>query len=360
MIALALLALVLATALGVLHWALHGSQIQQTKSLAALLAQQQMEELLAQDIPKQEKGSFASPFERFSWSSQVESLSPEPFLQLSVTVNGPRGAHYRLSTQRCTNRRSFAYCKDGWLQQAAEDARQPRALLELGKSSQFSISPDGTTLAFVKMEQGRPQIFVQVLNSNRKAELLLRHPNGAQEPRYSPDGSSLAFSSMENGRSQVLVWSFAKKSYRPWSGQADHQDSSPCWTPDSQGLVVCRDGSKLVLLNRGGEEVLVTCEQGWNAAPDVSPDGKSMVFMSNRDGTPEIYRFDFSSKRVSRLTTGSLYSGHCRFSRDGHRVLYTSRGLDGSSRAYSMNPDGTHPVALSPEDCRVESAEWIP
>lgn len=353
---LALLSMVLVMAAVVLQWALQGSQAQQNKTVAAFLAQQQMEELMATPEPRDDKGVFTTPHQDFSWTSQVQALEKEPFLDLTVTVQGPRGARYRLKAQRRKNLRTLVYRSSEQLIRSSEDLRETEVLADgLGKWG-FSVAPGGQTLAFVAIQDGLPQIFTRSLPGD-EATILLKHPGGAQEPCYSPDGQKLAFTAQEDGVSKVFVWDLTRRNWLAVS-HGGHQESSPCWTPDSRGLIICRDQSALVLLRDGAESVLVESESGWNAAPDLSPDGGNrLVFMSNRDGNPEIYLLEIASKRVKRLTDNPAYDSQPRFSVDGKRIVFSSRGEDGVSRLFSMNTDGTRLSPLTP-DSSGEDPQW--
>jgi TolB protein len=107
----------------------------------------------------------------------------------------------------------------------------------------------------------------------------------------------------------------------------------------------------------GAETVLVKSESGWNTAADLSPDGKRLVFMSNRDGNPEIYTLELASKRLKRLTDNLAYDSQPRFSTDCKRIVFSSRGEDGVSRLFSMNTDGARLSLLTP-DTLGEDPQW--
>jgi WD40 repeat protein len=225
---LALLSMVLVMAAVVLQWALQGSQTQQNKTVGAFLAQQQMEDLMAAPEPMDAKGVFAPPRQDFSWTSQVQELGQEPFLDLTVSVHGPRGARYRLKAQRRKNLRALVYRSNEQLIRSSEDLREAEVLTEgIGKWG-FSLAPGGQTLAFVATKDGLPQIFTRSLPGN-EATVLVQHPSGAQEPCYSPDGKRLAFTAQEDGVSTVFVWDLARRSWSVVS-RGGHQDSSPCWS----------------------------------------------------------------------------------------------------------------------------------
>jgi TolB protein len=58
--------------------------------------------------------------------------------------------------------------------------------------------------------------------------------------------------------------------------------------------------------------------------PAYSPDGKSIVFMSDRDGDIEIYIAHADGTNIHRLTHSPGRDAHPSFSRDGKRISFQS------------------------------------
>ena len=77
---------------------------------------------------------------------------------------------------------------------AATDGSAPRQLTGKESSSQPAFSPDGKQLAFVRLADGKPQIFLISLNGG-EAQQLTRYKYGAGTPKWSPDGKQILFSS---------------------------------------------------------------------------------------------------------------------------------------------------------------------
>jgi Tol biopolymer transport system component len=80
---------------------------------------------------------------------------------------------------------------------------------------------------------------------------------------------------------------------------------------------------------------------GSNTAPAVSPDGNRLAFISDREGTPQLYLADaFDGGRPRRLTNDTRGADHPTWAADGARILYTRSSREGS------DPTGT-PVATT-------------
>ena len=357
LMAMALFSTLLVMALGVLHWALRGSQAQEANTRAAFLAQSKMEELVTVNKPEAAEGSFVGAQSEFKWKTEVKPLAGD-FLDLAVTVSGPRGCFFVLKSQRRLVHRKLLYSnRDRQLVESSEDYRE-HIRLPGGAIGSYSLAPDGVTLAYLDSHEGKTQIFVRRL-TDKSGKLLFEHPQGAQEPAWSLDGKKLAFVAQDNGFSQVFVYDLKAGLFENRS-RGSHHDGSPSWTPDGKGILLCRDGSSIVLLGDGRETVVVDDTSGWNTTPSLSPDGKDLIFMSNRDGNPEIYLKSLKGTRTLRLTNSPGYDSNPKFSSDGKRILFLSdREDDHVQRLYSMNPDGSQVETLTRKDV-VSHGIWLP
>jgi TolB protein len=72
----------------------------------------------------------------------------------------------------------------------------------------------------------------------------------------------------------------------------------------------------------GGDLRRLTETPGYDAEATLSPDGKTIVFTSVRDGDLEIYTMASDGKSVRRLTHEPGYDGGPVFSPDGKRIAY--------------------------------------
>ena len=81
--------------------------------------------------------------------------------------------------------------------------------------------------------------------------------------------------------------------------------------------------------------------------PAYSPDGKTIVFMSDRDGDIEIYRVDVDGPHLQRLTHAPGRDAHPAFSRDGKKIAFQSPREGGQPQIYVMNADGSDQKRLT-------------
>jgi Tol biopolymer transport system component len=66
----------------------------------------------------------------------------------------------------------------------------------------------------------------------------------------------------------------------------------------------------------------LTNSPGYDAEATVSPNGKKIVFTSERDGDLELYSMDTNGKNVKRLTNEPGYDGGAFFSPDSKMIVY--------------------------------------
>ena len=94
---------------------------------------------------------------------------------------------------------------------------------------------------------------------------------------------------------------------------------------------------------------------GGNAGPQVN--NNTIVFVSTRDGNPEIYSAKFDGTDARRLTNNAAIDENPSRTTDGRTIVFSSR-RDGNSEIYKMNADGSSLVRLTqdaangPEDTR--------
>jgi len=78
----------------------------------------------------------------------------------------------------------------------------------------------------------------------------------------------------------------------------------------------------IFLANADGSDPHPLTHEGYNAEATLSPDGKTIVFTSTRDGDLDIYTMDVEGKHVKRLTDELGYDGGPFYSRNGQWIVY--------------------------------------
>jgi Tol biopolymer transport system component len=100
--------------------------------------------------------------------------------------------------------------------------------------------------------------------------------------------------------------------------------SSVAFAPDSAEVVYSMGGSLWRQRIDSTTATQITDGPGYDYQPDWSPDGRSIVYTSYRDGALELRLLDLASGSSQPLTSGGAVNVEPRFSPDGQRIAYVS------------------------------------
>jgi serine/threonine-protein kinase len=164
-------------------------------------------------------------------------------------------------------------------------------------SSDFpaSVSPDGRTLAFIRISPVTSgDIYVVPLDGAEAPRSLFETPAYEGGGQFSPDGRWIVYTSDEGGEAQVYLSPYpqADRRYSVSSGGGLH----PLWSPDGRHIYY-RDGQRLMAVDvtLGPEPNLSTprllFDQQYRFGPNLSiphyslsPDGKRFLFVREEPG----------------------------------------------------------------------------
>lgn len=104
---------------------------------------------------------------------------------------------------------------------------------------------------------------------------------------------------------------------------------------------------------------LVLSAAGADSNPDWSPSGTELVFTTDRDGNPEIYRMNADGSGATRLTNSAGADYRPAWSPDGSRIAFVSE-RDGNPEIYVMSRDGTGLVRLTTSPGTDTDPAWSP
>jgi TolB protein len=89
----------------------------------------------------------------------------------------------------------------------------------------------------------------------------------------------------------------------------------------------------------------LTFTHGIDVSPSVSPDGKSIAFVSDRGGTPQIYVMRSDGSEVRRVTFEGSYNTSPCWSPSGDRIAFSGRR--GKNQIFTIKPDGSELMQLT-------------
>lgn len=113
--------------------------------------------------------------------------------------------------------------------------------------------------------------------------------------------------------------------------------------------------AEIYIMNADGSgETNLTRNRAEDLAPDLSPDGSQIVFISDRDGNHEIYRMKTDGSNLVRLTKTSDKEAYPYWSPEGTKIIYCAF-LEGNWDVFIMNADGSGQKRITNT---LENEEW--
>lgn len=212
---------------------------------------------------------------------------------------------------------------DLWLVDA-ETGEFKRRLVESSRESDFeslryqsssaAFSPDGRYLAFAAQTGGRDALYIYDLERNRVTKKLEYELGAIMTPSWSPDGRQIAFTGLYGGLSDIYITDLDGNLRRLTNDR--YADLFPSWSPDGKTIAVSTDRAgtdfsnlsysnlRVALLDveTGEFDILPHQEVGKNLNPVWAPDSRSLIWVSDRTGTKDLYLFDRDERQLYRLT----------------------------------------------------------
>jgi len=218
-----------------------------------------------------------------------------------------------------------------------------------------------TRIAYVTKAGNRYSLWVADADGEN-AQSALASPEPIISPAWSSNGTQLAYVSFESRKPVVYVHEVAT-GRRRLVANFRGSNSAPAWSPDGKTLAVTlsRDGgSQLFTLDMTStaEPRRLTQSPSIDTEPVYSADGKFIYFVSDRGGSPQIYRMAASGGAVERVTFSGNYNISPALSSDGRWLAYISR-VNGEFKLFVMDliSNATGPVTDTSAD---ESPSFAP
>ena len=208
----------------------------------------------------------------------------------------------------------------------AETGRVKRRLVKSTLNSNYeslrfinsagSFSPDGRYFAIAAKRKDRDDLVILDVKKDEEVRRIRVPLNGLTTPSWSPDGKRLVFTGYDGGLSDLFIVNADGSNLHRLTNDK-YADLEPSWSPDGKTIAFVTDRSSatdfealkfgnlriaLLHLDNGSIDILRNMDQGKNINPAWAPDGRSLAFVSDRNGISNIFLYELSDGRIYQLT----------------------------------------------------------
>jgi len=222
--------------------------------------------------------------------------------------------------------------------------RKPKPIAG-GISSPFSWSPDGRKIVYSKREKsnryGSRLWDLYIYDLNREKEKQITRRSRARDPSWSPDGKSLVFVVNEDGTNNLTIANSDGSRIRYLTHNKDFtQYYSPKFSPQGDKILFsifrgqsCQGENRdigVISVDGTAFRYLVHSPSD-DRDPCWTPDGKGIIFSSDRTGIFNLYYLSLEDGKMTKST--NLLGGgfQSSISPDGKTIAYSSYSSEGYS-----------------------------
>jgi len=223
-------------------------------------------------------------------------------------------------------------------------------------------SPDGTKLAYVTFENRQSQIIMQDLYTGKR-EIITSYTGINGAPQFSPDGTKLLIVLSKDTGGATEVYLLDLKT-RKETRLTKHRsiDTEPSWHPNGKEIVYTSErggNAQIYKLNlQTGRSKRVTFDGDMNLAGSITPDGKQLVMVNRTLGKYHIAKKELNSGLFQVLTRTRLDESPS-IAPNGSMIMYST--LYNNKQVLALvSMDGRFKARLPVSDGQVKAPAWSP
>jgi len=204
-------------------------------------------------------------------------------------------------------------------------------------------SADGRSIAYTAYERGSANLYLLFPFDGRRE--LIFSQGTSYAPNFSPDGKWLTFCSTEdNANSEIYIADSNGKHPRRITFN-NAIDTAPTWSPTSREIAFTSDrlgNPQIFIMDREGSNVRRVSFGGssHHDGPAWAPTGDRIVYVSRVEAVFDMYILDLRSNQIIKLTEGYARNEFPCWSPDGRHIIFQSNRLGSTNQIYSIDHDG--------------------
>ncbi len=223
----------------------------------------------------------------------------------------------------------------------------------LTKHVGLSLSPDGTQLLFPQIGFHRSfsvshDLWIRDLQRNKTWRLT--EAERVTDPAWSPNGQVILAVKNDQGKTQLVSIEPKMKRIRMLQPQSPElRFSEPAWAPDSNAFAVSawqKGGYQDIWVfdTEGQTGYPLLHDKAWDVSPCWTPDGKYVLFASDRTGVYNLFAYQLETKRLYQVTNVLSGAFDPSVSPDGTQIAFV---------IYSKDGFNIHTMAFDPAEWRL-------
>ena len=225
-----------------------------------------------------------------------------------------------------------------------------------------SWSPNGNQLAYVSFESRKPVVYVHDVDTGKR-RLVANFKGSNSAPAWSPDGKTLALTLSRDGGSQLFLLDVGNSSAEPRRlATSTAIDTEPVFTADGRLIyfVSDRGGSPQIykIPASGGNAERITFTGSYNISPTLSPDGRWLAYISRVAGAFKLHIQDLSTGQVLALTE-TMADENPSFAPNGRMIIYATQ-QQGREALMTTTIDGKVKARLAGQNGDLREPDWGP
>jgi Tol biopolymer transport system component len=174
----------------------------------------------------------------------------------------------------------------------------------------------GRRFAFAALGSGNPVLTIVTVDTGEQEQFPLPTLGEIYNPSWSPDGTRLVFSGLAGGLSDLFVFTPATRALERLTTDA-YADLHPAWSPDGRSIAFATDrftsslddlrfgALRLGVLELSGgaiRPVSIDASRSKQINPQWAPDGRSVYYVSDREGISNVFRVELETGAVRQVT----------------------------------------------------------